>query len=74
MVKGKMSGNFERKEDLKDKSCSYKPKRDDKILKEDKPVTGYDKNKIDSSVPFQDQKNYITKDEDNFSTMINGSY
>ena len=76
MVKRMMSESLEKKldEETKEKSCCGKSKGDDRILNGDKKATGNGNNSTESSLPCEDRGNYITKDEDNFSVMINGSY
>lgn len=71
-----MSESLEKKLDEETKGKSYcgKSEGDDRILNEDKKATGNGNSSTESSVPCEDRGDYITKDEDNFSIMINGSY
>ena len=69
-----MSDNVKKKldDDSKKEPNVNNGKNAEKTLKEDEAV-GNDK-KSDNPVASEDQTKYITKDEDNVSTMINGSF
>ena len=71
-----MSDNVKKKldDDSKKEPCVNNVKNDEKIMKEDEAVRNDKKNDKDSPVASEDQATYITKGEDNESTMINASF
>ena len=72
-----MSENVGKKLDdhSKEERCSDDVKKREKSLKDDEDVGNDRKNEAVNPVPSsEDQSKYITRDEDYFSVMINGSF
>ena len=71
-----MSDNVKKKldDDSKKEPCVSNANNVEKILKEDEAVRNDKKNERDYPVASEDQATYITKDEDDYSIMINGSF
>ena len=69
-----MCENLGKKPDEEDskEECTSLLKNFEGISKQDKKNDS--KNEVDNSVSFQEPGKYVTKDEDCFSTMINGSF
>ena len=72
-----MSKTMQKGLDENPKQCSSGNAEDvEKVLVESKTVTVDDdtKNKVDDSRPLENEKEFVTREEDHFSVMINSSY